>query len=200
MDILPLDALYAHAPVLGLAGKIGWDAVISLKQNSRDSHQSLGYRRPAVSHRPTRNRCGWCAPKTCWSATATAKGNGPHKPPARNGFGSPRFRNGLSHAGRSPTWAPPLETGEQRLDKPHPTGAFKHGFLHACQHRLKQTNASDNGEPIPNRGVAASRLDPPDRLGGVRRSFSGTRTKARLPTAFRVHAQDRLQNVVRYSR
>src|SRR5437764_3757638 len=39
-DILLLDALYAQTPVLELVRKTGWDAVISLKQNSRDLYQS----------------------------------------------------------------------------------------------------------------------------------------------------------------
>jgi len=36
--------------------------------------------------------------------------------------------------------------------------AFKHGFLHACQHRPKQINASGEREPVPNRGLAAVTL------------------------------------------
>jgi hypothetical protein len=51
-DILLLDALYAHAPVLQLADRIGWDLVISLKQNQRELYQSavrLFARRPADS-------------------------------------------------------------------------------------------------------------------------------------------------------
>ena len=40
-DILLLDALYAQTPVLELVRKIGWHAVISLKQNSRDLYQSV---------------------------------------------------------------------------------------------------------------------------------------------------------------
>ena len=39
-DILLLDALYAQAPVLKLAQRIGWDLVISLKQNHRELYQS----------------------------------------------------------------------------------------------------------------------------------------------------------------
>jgi hypothetical protein len=39
-DILLLDALYAQAPVLKLADRIGWDLVISLKQNQRELYQS----------------------------------------------------------------------------------------------------------------------------------------------------------------
>jgi hypothetical protein len=33
--------------------------------------------------------------------------------------------------------------------------AFKHGFLHACRHRPKQTNASGQPEPVANHGLAA---------------------------------------------
>ncbi len=39
-DILLLDALYAQSPVLKLIREIGWDVVISLKQNSRELYQS----------------------------------------------------------------------------------------------------------------------------------------------------------------
>src|SRR2546427_5384850 len=35
-----MDALYAQTPVLELVRKNGWDAVLSLKQNSRDLYQS----------------------------------------------------------------------------------------------------------------------------------------------------------------
>ena len=33
--------------------------------------------------------------------------------------------------------------------------AFKHGFLHACRHRPKQTNACGERAPVSNRGLAA---------------------------------------------
>jgi hypothetical protein len=39
-DILLLDALYAQAPVLQLAEGIGWDLIVSLKQNHRELYQS----------------------------------------------------------------------------------------------------------------------------------------------------------------
>jgi hypothetical protein len=38
-DILLLDSLYSQAPVLKLAEQIGWDVVISLKQEKRDLYQ-----------------------------------------------------------------------------------------------------------------------------------------------------------------
>lgn len=39
-DILLLDSLYAQAPVLRLAERIGWDVVVTLKQEARDLYQS----------------------------------------------------------------------------------------------------------------------------------------------------------------
>jgi hypothetical protein len=36
--------------------------------------------------------------------------------------------------------------------------AFKHGFLHACQHRPKRVSASGEREPVPNHGLAAVTL------------------------------------------
>jgi len=38
-DILLLDALYAQAPLLKLARRLGWDVVITLKQEKRDLYQ-----------------------------------------------------------------------------------------------------------------------------------------------------------------
>jgi len=35
-DILQLDALYAQAPLFKLAQQVGWDGVITLKQENRD--------------------------------------------------------------------------------------------------------------------------------------------------------------------
>ena len=49
-DILLLDALYAQAPVFKLAAEMGWDLVVSLKQNLPELYQSavrLFARRPA---------------------------------------------------------------------------------------------------------------------------------------------------------
>jgi hypothetical protein len=36
--------------------------------------------------------------------------------------------------------------------------AFKHGLLHACQHRPKQANAAGERQLAPNRGLAAVAL------------------------------------------
>jgi len=86
-DILLLDSLYAQAPVLKLTQQLGWDVVITLKQQRRDHQDALGLFqarpiRPSPSHRRARpmrcvfgtspdspspkiirSRCGWSAPR-----------------------------------------------------------------------------------------------------------------------------------------
>jgi hypothetical protein len=44
-DILLLDSLYAQAPVLGMLDRLGWDAVITFKQERRDLYQEQTDRR-----------------------------------------------------------------------------------------------------------------------------------------------------------
>ncbi|MGO9271786.1 MAG: hypothetical protein ACLQOO_16240 [Terriglobia bacterium] len=36
--------------------------------------------------------------------------------------------------------------------------AFKHGFLHACRHRPRQSSPEGRRQPVPNRGLAAVTL------------------------------------------
>jgi hypothetical protein len=61
-DILELDALYLQAPVLQLAEKIGWDLVISLKQNQRDLYQSAVR---LFAHCPAESSC---TQQLCWQS------------------------------------------------------------------------------------------------------------------------------------
>jgi len=114
-DILLLDALYAQAPVLRLAEKIGWDLVISLKQNQRDLYQSAirclltarpipllpksrrarptksnsGTRRGYPSLVTTRTPCGSFDPKRRSPRIITGSANSSPRPPPTNGSGSP---------------------------------------------------------------------------------------------------------------
>ena len=53
-DILLLDSLYAQAPVLKLAAQVGWDLVVSLKQEARELYQNaIGL----FTHRPADQCC-----------------------------------------------------------------------------------------------------------------------------------------------
>ena len=143
-DILLLDALYAQTTVLELLRQVGWDAVISLKQNFRDLYQSavrLFARRtadvafteprgpktyqaqlwdaeslPFALDNPEPVR--WCVPKRCSSGSATAKENEPPMLPIMNDFGSLLSPNPSSRLAWFANWGTPVEKREQRLDGP----------------------------------------------------------------------------------
>jgi hypothetical protein len=181
-DILLLDALYAQTPVLDLAGEIGWDVVISLKQNSRDLYQSavrLFSRRPpdasfTEQHDQKTYRVQlWDTPGLPFTID--------HPEPVRvvrseEVLERNRFRAGqrVSHSTDhewlwittlpQPDFSPTTvrQLGHLRW-KQENNGwmdltkhwAVKHGFLHACQHRPRCCNVSGQRELVPNRGLAA---------------------------------------------
>jgi hypothetical protein len=181
-DILLLDALYAQTPVLELLGEIGWDAVISLKQNSRDLYQSavrLFARRPPDST-CTEQRDHKTYQVQLWD-TEGLPFTGDHPEPVRvvrseEVLERNRYRQGELTSYSTDhewLWVTTLEQqvfpaaiirqlGHSRW-KQENNGwmdltkhwAFKHGFLHACQHRPRQINAAGQPEPVENRGLAA---------------------------------------------
>jgi len=184
-DILLLDALYAQTPVLELAQQSGWDVVISLKQNSRDLYQSavrLFARRP-----PDASFTEKQAHKTYQVQLWDTEGlpftiDNPE--PVRvvrseEVLERKRFRQGQRVAHSTDhewLWITTLPQSDfsaatirqlgHRRWKQENNGwmdlskhwAFKHGFLHACQHRPQRRNASGQREPVPNRGLAAVTL------------------------------------------
>jgi hypothetical protein len=181
-DILLLDALYAQSPVLRLIREIGWDAVISLKQNSRELYQSAVR---LFAHRPpdavvTEKRDHKTYQIQLWD-TDGLPFTADHPQPVRvvrseEVLERTRYRQGkrTSHStDHEWLWITTLETrafpaatvrqlGHSRW-KNENNGwmdltkhwALKHGFLHACRHRPKQSNASGQRELVPNRGLAA---------------------------------------------
>ena len=181
-DILLLDALYAQSPVLQLVQEIGWDAVISLKQNSRELYQSavrLFAQRPPDSTF-TEKRGHKTYQIQVWD-TGGLPFMADYPQPVRvvrseEVLERNRYREGQRTSfstdhewlwiTRLDPQAFPAATirqlGHSRW-KQENNGwmdltkhwAFKHGFLHACQHRPQQTNASGQREPVPNRGLEA---------------------------------------------
>lgn len=178
-DILLLDALYAQTPVLQLAQQTGWDVVISLKQNSRDLYQSalrlFARRPPDASFTETRDHKIYHV--QLWD-TEGLPFTIDHPEPVRvvrseEVLQRHRFRQGqrvVHSTDHEWLWIttlpqPAFSTATIRQLGPcrwkqENNGwmdltkhwAFKHGFLHACQHRPQRCNASGQREPVPNRG------------------------------------------------
>jgi hypothetical protein len=181
-DILLLDALYAQTPVLELARSAGWDVVISLKQNSRDLYQSaerLFAHRPADAHF-TQQRDHKTYRVQLWDTEGLPFTIDNPQPVrvvrSEEQLDCQRYRQGERSAHSTahewlwvttlPAQAFPAtvirQLGHSRW-KNENNGwmdltkhwAFKHGFLHACRHRPRQTNAAGERKPVPNHGLAA---------------------------------------------
>lgn len=181
-DILLLDALYAQTPVLELVRKTGWDAVISLKQNSRDLFQSavrlFAVRPPDTNFTERRDHKTYRV--QLWDTDGLPFTIDNPEPVrvvrSEEVLDRKRYRQGelTSHStDHEWLWVTTLpqqafptriirQLGHSRW-KNENNGwmdltkhwAFKHGFLHACRHRPKQTNQSGEREPVANHGLAA---------------------------------------------
>jgi len=184
-DVLLLDALYAQSPVFHLAARIGWDLVVSLKQNHRELYQSavrLFARRPADVE-ATERRDG----KTCqfriWD-TSGLPFSGEDPRPVRvvrseETITQNHYREGQLQPETTDhewLWITTLQAqafpaqlirrlGHDRWKQENngwndltQNWAFKHGFLHACRHRPQTTAESGERQPVANRGLAAVSL------------------------------------------
>jgi len=184
-DILLLDALYTKTSVLQLIRKMGWEAVISLKRNTPALYQSaVGL----FAHRPpdqtfTEKRDHKTYHVQLWDTEGLPFTIDNPEPVRvvrseevleRNRY---RERKRVAYS-TDHEWFWVTTLDQQSFPAPvirqlghgrwknENNGwmdltkhwAFKHGFLHACQHRPKQINASGEREPVPNRGLAAVTL------------------------------------------
>lgn len=184
-DILLLDALYTKTSVLQLIQKMGWDAVISLKRNTPELYRSaVGL----FAHRPPDETCTEKRDHKTYHVKLWDTEGLPftidNPEPVRvvrseEVLERNRFRQGerVAHStDHEWLWVTTLDRqsfpsavirqlGHSRW-KNENNGwmdltkhwAFKHGFLHACQHRPTQINASGEREPVPNRGIEAVTL------------------------------------------
>jgi hypothetical protein len=184
-DILLLDALYAQAPVLQLAAKAGWDLIVSLKQNHRELYQSavrLFARRPPDC-RSTERREGKTYQCQIWD-TEGLPFSADHPQPVRvvrseETVSQDHYRRGkLTTETSEHEWLwfttldaqtfPPVllrRLGHDRWKQENngwndltQNWAFKHGFLHACQHRPPTPAENGERQPVPNHGLAAVAL------------------------------------------
>jgi len=171
--------------VLNLVHQIGWEAVISLKQNSRDLYQSavrLFAARPPdtqfteqVDHKTYRVQL-W---DTEGLPFTIANPEPVRVVRSEEVLERRRYRQGeLTPHSTDQEWlwfttlpkqafpAPVIrQLGHSRWKNANngwmdltQHWAFQHGFLHACRHRPKQTNPSGERELVPNHGLAAVTL------------------------------------------
>lgn len=180
-----LDALYAQTPVLELVSKIGWDAVISLKQNSRDLYQSatrlFAARPPDAKFTEQRDHKTYRV--QLWDTEGLPFTIDNPEPVrvvrSEEVLDRHRYREGeLSSHSTDHQWLWVTTLPKQVFPTPvirqlghsrwknENNGwmdltkhwAFKHGFLHACRRRPKQTIASGERKPVSNHGLAAVSL------------------------------------------
>jgi hypothetical protein len=184
-DILLMDALYAQTAVLDVAEKIGWDVVISLKQNQPDLYRSairLFAQREADSS-CTERHGGKSYQVQLWDTEGLPfSGEDPRLVRvvrSEETVTETHYRQGqLKTEESSHEWLwittldprafsaiPVRRLGHDRWKLENngwndltQNWAFKHGFLHACRHRPQ--TAAENGQrrPVANHGLAAVTL------------------------------------------
>ena len=185
-DILLMDALYAQTAVLDLAQEMGWDLVISLKQNQRALYESavrLFAQRPAdFSYQEQRGGKSYQA--QIWDTEGLPfSGEDPRLVRvirSEETVTENHYRQRQKQAEQTShewLWLTTLDPKAFSAVQVRCLGhdrwilenngwndltqnwAFKHGYLHACRHR-PQTAAEKNGErqPVVNRGLAAVAL------------------------------------------
>lgn len=184
-DILLLDALYAQTAVLDLAQQIGWDLVISLKQNQPDLYKSavrlFGQRSPDAAF--TEQRAHKTYQVLLWDTEGLPfSGNDPRLVRvlrSQETLTENHYRQGQIQAEQTShewLWITTLALKTFPAPQVRRLGhdrwilenngwndltqhwAFKHGFLHACQHRPQAITESGARQPVANRGLAAVTL------------------------------------------
>lgn len=184
-DILLLDALYAQAPMLQLAEKIGWDLIISLKQNQRDLYQSavrLFARRPPDASL-TEQHDGKTYQAQLWDTEGLPfSGDDPQPVRVVRSEETVTEKHYRQRQLRPETsshewlWITTLDAQSFPAQQVRRLGhdrwklenngwndltqhwAFKHDFLHACRHRPQTRSPDGAHHPVPNRGLAALTL------------------------------------------
>lgn len=184
-DILLLDSLYAQAPLLKLAQQVGWEVVITLRQENRELSQNAAAwfeSRPPDQCFEQREE-GRTRKVRLWD-TEGLPCTAEYPQPVRVLRAEEQVTASHYRAGQlTPEttfhewmWVTTLEAptfparqvwqlGHHRW-KNENNGwndltqhwAFKHGFLHACKHRPRALAPSGRPAPVPDRGLAAVTL------------------------------------------
>jgi len=184
-DILLLDALYAQTAVLDLAQQIGWDVVISLKQNQPDLYKSAVrlFAKRSADASVTDQRDGKTYEVLLWDTEGLPfSGEDPRLVRvvrSEETVTENHYRKGQlqpEHTSHEWLW---ITTLDPRIFPPAQVRrlghdrwilenngwndltqhwALKHGFLHACQHRPQASTDNGGRQPVANRGLAAVTL------------------------------------------
>lgn len=184
-DILLLDSLYLQAPVLQLAERIGWDLVITLKQENRDLYQSamrLFESRPP-DEEFTEQLPGKHYQVRLWEVDGLPFTDD-HPQPVRVVWSQEKltqnhYRQKQLQPETTPqhwVWMTTLDAktfrgpvvrrlGHDRWKQENngwndltQNWTLKHGALHACKHRPRQLAPDGTRQPVPNRGLAVVTL------------------------------------------
>jgi hypothetical protein len=181
-DILLLDALYAQAPLLKLARRIGWDVVITLKQEKRDLYQDARglFQGCPPDAQFCEQKAGTRTKVRLWQAEGLPFTRDYPQPVrvlrAEERVTQQPYRRGSLQSETTDhqwIWLDTLDAqvfpgplvrqrGHRRWKIENngwndltQNGAFTHGFLHACRHRPRDRSRS---QPMPNRGLAVVTL------------------------------------------
>jgi hypothetical protein len=181
-DILLLDSLYAQAPVLRLLDRLGWDAVITLKQECRDLYQdALGLFQTRPADLVFQHQQEGVQRRVQLRHAADLPFTEDYPRPVRVVRSQEELTRQKIQGGQ-----PYKQTTQQQWcwistleDKVFPAAliwqlghlrwknenngwndltqnwVLKHGFLHACKHRPQVASADGKRHPVPNRGLAA---------------------------------------------
>jgi hypothetical protein len=184
-DILLLDSLYPQAPLLRLTQQVGWDVVISLKQQRRDLYQdAMGLfqnRGPDLEFEQQERDCH--RQVQLWHAADLPFSEDYPLPMqvvlCQEQVKRQRVRGGQPYTENTPQqwcWISTLEAssvparvvwhlGHLRWKNENngwndlsQNFALKHGFLHACKHRPTTLSAEGKREPVANHGLAVVAL------------------------------------------
>jgi len=183
-DILLLDALYAQTAVLDLAQQIGWDVVISLKQNQPDLYKSairlFAQRPPDTALSEQRDHKTYQV--LLWDTEGLPfSGEDPRQVRVIGSEEtlSQNHRSGqlqVEQTSHEWLWITTLDPKAFPSAQVRRLGhdrwilenngwndltqhwALKHGFLHACQHRPQALGENGERQPVANRGLAAVTL------------------------------------------
>jgi hypothetical protein len=184
-DILLLDALYAQTAVLNLAQEIGWELVISLKQNQPDLYKSavrLFAQRPADLNFTEQREYKTYLVQLWDTEGLPFSGDDPRLVRvirSEETLTENHYRKGQLQPEQTShewLWITTLDPKTFSASQVRRLGhdrwilenngwndltqhwALKHGFLHACQHRPQAITEGGDRRPVANRGLAAVTL------------------------------------------